>query len=105
MQIQVLGSGCKTCKTLYELTQKAVAELEKDISVEYITDITRIIEMGVMTSPVLAINGVPVLIGSTASIDKIKELITNAENKSLGGNTNSESNKIVSKCSCHGGCC
>ena len=28
MKIQVLGSGCATCKKLYELTQQAVGELK-----------------------------------------------------------------------------
>jgi small redox-active disulfide protein 2 len=75
MQIQVLGSGCSTCKHLYELTKKAVAELGIEAEVEYITDISKIIEMGVMSSPVLAVNGKPVMVGFSADIDKIKELI------------------------------
>ena len=30
MKIQVLGSGCPTCKKLYELTQEAVKQLNID---------------------------------------------------------------------------
>jgi small redox-active disulfide protein 2 len=75
MQIQVLGSGCTTCKSLFELTKKAVAELGLDVEVEYITDVSKIIEMGVMSSPVLAVNGKPVMVGYSADINKIKELI------------------------------
>lgn len=75
MQIQVLGSGCKTCKNLFELTQKALAELSMDDEVEYITDISKIIEMGIMTSPVLAIDGKAVMEGSTNNIEKIKDII------------------------------
>ncbi|MCA9380608.1 TM0996/MTH895 family glutaredoxin-like protein [Candidatus Dojkabacteria bacterium] len=77
MQIQVLGSGCKTCKSLFELTQKALAELSIDDEVEYITDISKIIEMGIMTSPVLAIDGKVVMEGSTTNIEKIKDIILN----------------------------
>ena len=62
MKIQILGSGCPTCKSLYELTKKAMTELGRDDEVEYITDITKIIEMGVMSSPVLAINEKPVMV-------------------------------------------
>lgn len=80
MKIQVLGSGCNTCKNLYKLTQKAVRELELDFEVEYITDISKIIEMGVMSSPVLAIDGKPVMVGFSSDIEKIKELI----NENLG---------------------
>lgn len=75
MKIQVLGSGCTTCKNLFELTKKAVLELGMTDEVEYITDISKIIEMGVMSSPVLAINGKPVMVGFSADIEKIKELI------------------------------
>jgi small redox-active disulfide protein 2 len=75
MKIQVLGSGCPTCKKLFELTKKAVEELELKTEVEYITDIQKIVEMGVMSSPVLAINGKPILIGFVPDIEKIKKII------------------------------
>ncbi|MCX6791709.1 MAG: thioredoxin family protein [Candidatus Gottesmanbacteria bacterium] len=75
MQIQVLGSGCATCKSLYELTKRAVMELGLHEEVEYITDVSKIVEMGVMTSPVLAINGKPAMVGATGDIEQIKEKI------------------------------
>jgi len=75
MKIQVLGSGCPTCKKLFELTKKAVEELKLKTEVEYITDIQKIVEMGVMSSPVLAIDGKPVLAGSLPDIEKIKNSI------------------------------
>ncbi|PIZ65455.1 thioredoxin family protein [Candidatus Roizmanbacteria bacterium CG_4_10_14_0_2_um_filter_36_9] len=75
MKIQVLGSGCPTCKNLYELTTKATQELGLDGEVEYITDITKLVEMGVMTSPVLAIDGKVALSGYIPDIEKIKEII------------------------------
>ena len=75
MKIQVLGSGCPTCKKLFELTMKAVEELNLKIEVEYITDIQKIVEMGVMSSPVLAINGKPILTGFVPDIEKIKKII------------------------------
>ena len=75
MKIQVLGSGCPTCKKLFELTKQAVQELGVKTEVEYITDIQKIVEMGVMSSPVLAINGKPILTGFVPDIEKIKETI------------------------------
>jgi small redox-active disulfide protein 2 len=77
LQIQVLGSGCPTCKKLFELTKQAVKELGLEIEVEYITDIQKIVEMGVMSSPVLAINGEPVFTGFVPNIERIKEAIKN----------------------------
>jgi len=76
MKIQVLGAGCHTCEKLYELTQQAVKELGLEEKVEYITDVNKIIEMGVMSSPVLAIDGKPLMVGFSANIEKIKGLIS-----------------------------
>ncbi|MDP3043770.1 MAG: thioredoxin family protein [bacterium] len=75
MQIQVLGSGCPTCKKLFELTKQVVEELGLKIEVEYITDIQRIVEMGVMSSPVLAIDGKPAITGFLPDAGKIKVTI------------------------------
>ncbi len=75
MKIQVLGSGCPNCHKLYELTQKAVRELHQNYEIEYITDVSKIIEMGVMNSPVLAIDGKPVMTGFVPDIKKIKDII------------------------------
>jgi len=75
MKIQVLGSGCPTCKKLFELTKKAVEDLGLKTEVEYTTDIQKIIEMGVMQSPVLAIDDKPVVVGFVPDIEKIKEIV------------------------------
>lgn len=78
MKIQVLGSGCPNCKNLYELTQKAVDELGLEEKVEYLTGdkgIQALIQMGVMTSPVLAIDGKPVMMGFVPDVEEIKKLI------------------------------
>ena len=84
MKIQVLGSGCPTCKNLYELTKKAVEEIGSEEEVEYLVGqdgIQKIIEMGVMSSPVLAIDGKPVMTGFTPDIEKVKDLIQKPEEK------------------------
>jgi small redox-active disulfide protein 2 len=76
MQIQVLGSGCNTCKKLFEITQKAVKELNILTEVEYITDIQQILNMGLVSSPVLAVNGKPILVGFVPNIEEIKKVIS-----------------------------
>ncbi|MBL7150629.1 thioredoxin family protein [Candidatus Microgenomates bacterium] len=84
MKIQVLGSGCPTCKKLYEITQKAVEKAGLKEEVEYLTGqegIQKIMEMGVMSSPVLAVDGKPVLTGFVDDIEKIKKLIQKPQEK------------------------
>lgn len=75
MKIEVLGSGCPTCKKLHQLTEQAVKDLKMNIEVEYSDDIRKILDMGVMSSPVLAIDSKPVSVGTVPSLDKIKEFI------------------------------
>jgi len=75
MKIQVFGSGCTNCRNLYELTKEAASELHIASVVEYSTDVTKIIEMGVMQSPVLAVNGKPVMVGFVPDKEKIKALL------------------------------
>jgi small redox-active disulfide protein 2 len=93
--IQVLGSGCPTCKKLLEITKKVVGELNINIEVEYITDVAKMIEMGVMQSPVLAINGQPVLTGGGKSEDDVR--------LALQGGLDAE-DVATSTCSCGGKC-
>ena len=75
MKIQVLGSGCANCKKLFEITQEIVKELKLDTSVDYITDVSKIVEMGIMSSPVLTVNGKPVMVGFIPNKEKIKDAI------------------------------
>jgi len=79
MKIQVLGSGCPTCKNLFELTKKAVSELGIEANVEYITDITKLIELGIMQSPAMVIDGKLVMTGS-GNINRIKEILLDIRN-------------------------
>lgn len=97
MKIQVLGSGCATCKKLHEITQKAAIEMGIKENVEYLAGskgTQAIIEMGVMQSPVLAVNDEPVMTGFTSDIEKIKKAITSGM----------QTKEKASGCSCGGGC-
>lgn len=99
VKIQVLGSGCPSCKRLYETAKAAVAEMDNGSEVEYVTDIQKIIEMGVMQSPVLAVDGRPVMAGSVPDKEGIKKLIQESiEDREMGGDG------IFGKCSCGGKC-
>jgi small redox-active disulfide protein 2 len=84
MTIQVLGSGCPTCKKLYEITKQAVEQTNIKEEVEYLTGqdgIQKIMEMGVMSSPVLAIDNKAVMTGFVDDVEKIKKIILKAKEK------------------------
>lgn len=76
-KIEVFGSGCASCKKLFILAKEAVALLGLGIEVGYVDDIQKAIEMGMMSFPVLAVNGEPIIAGMVPSVEKIKEAIMN----------------------------
>lgn len=58
MKVQILGSGCAKCKLLEEHARQAVAELGIQAEIQKVMDPETIVEMGVMMTPALAIDGV-----------------------------------------------
>ena len=56
LTIKVYGSGCKGCKTLYQNVIDALAEVNIAADVQYITDMQKIMDTGVMSLPALAVN-------------------------------------------------
>ena len=57
MTIQILGGGCPKCRKLAENARAALDESGLEAEIEKITDSDRIMEMGVMITPALAIDG------------------------------------------------
>lgn len=76
MKVQVLGPGCRSCKQLHKEVIKAVDELNLQIEIEYITDMAKIVETGIMSLPALIINDVLVSSGKLLSSNQIKELLS-----------------------------
>lgn len=72
--IKVLGAGCKSCHEQYENVKKAVENLGFLVEVEYITDMPKVIEYGVMSMPAIVINDKVVSQGKvlkTADVEKL----------------------------------
>jgi len=75
INIQVLGSGCPTCKTLYSKVIEVARKIDSALEVEYITDVSKIIELGAMSSPVFAIDGDIITAGKLPNDQEIKDSI------------------------------
>ena len=71
MKIQILGSGCTKCKLLEQHAREAVAELGIQAEIEKVTELETIIEMGVMTTPALAIDGVVKSVGRVLTKEQV----------------------------------
>jgi small redox-active disulfide protein 2 len=71
MKVQILGTGCPKCKTLEQHAREAVAELGVAAEIEKVMDIEAIMEMGVMMTPALAIDGEVKSVGKVLTKDQI----------------------------------
>ena len=72
MEIKVIGPGCANCKRLLEVTKQAVKDAGLEADVEYVTDIQTMVEMGIIQTPALAIDGKVVLSGFVPDVKTIK---------------------------------
>ena len=72
---QVLGTGCPKCKKLAANAEEAAKELGLAVEIEKVTDIDKIIDFGVMSTPSLAIDGKIVVVGKVPSVEDIKKLL------------------------------
>lgn len=73
MKIEILGTGCPKCKQLEENARKAVAETGKKVEVVKVTDIAKIIEYGVMSTPALVVDGEVKCYGRIPNVNEIKK--------------------------------
>jgi len=75
-KIQVLGTGCPKCKKLAENAEAAAKALGVAYELEKVTQINDIMQMGVMMTPALAIDGTVKVVGKVASADDIKAMLS-----------------------------
>ncbi len=73
--IKVLGSGCKSCHALLESTKEAVKAMELSVEVEYVTDMQKIMEYGVMSMPALVVNEKVVSMGKVLKSGDVEKLL------------------------------
>ena len=78
--IKVLGAGCKSCHEQYENAKAAVQALGLKVEVEYITDMEKVMEYGVMSMPAIVVNEQVVSMGQVLSAAETEALL-----RKLGG--------------------
>lgn len=75
MKIEILGTGCAKCKTLYENTKRAVEESGVNAEIVKVEDIPSIMKYGVMSTPALVIDGEVKFSGKVASVGEIMGML------------------------------
>ena len=72
--VKVLGAGCKSCHEQYENAKEAVKNMGLGIEVEYITDMQKVMEYGVMSMPAIVVNEKVVSMGKVLKASEVEKL-------------------------------
>ncbi len=75
MNIKVLGGGCCKCENLLEAVKAAVAEKGIEAEIEYITDMARIMEYGIMSTPALMVDNRVVSMGRVLKAKEVMKYL------------------------------
>ena len=73
--IKVLGAGCSSCHTQFENAKQAVQNMGLAVEVEYVTDLQKIMEYGVLSTPALVIDENVAAMGNILSPADIEKLL------------------------------
>lgn len=57
MLVQIIGMGCPNCRRLEGDVRAIIAEWKVDVAIERINDPQRIVAMGILSLPQLAVDG------------------------------------------------
>jgi small redox-active disulfide protein 2 len=73
MKIEILGMGCPKCKQLEANARKALEETGKKAEIVKVTDVDKIVEHGVMSTPAIVIDGAVKATGRIPDVEEIKK--------------------------------
>ncbi|MFH0971613.1 MAG: thioredoxin family protein [Candidatus Micrarchaeota archaeon] len=75
MKIEILGPGCRKCLTLENHVRAAVAKTGIKAEITHIFDVNKMVEMGAISTPALAIDGKIASQGKVLAIEEIMPLL------------------------------
>lgn len=76
--LQILGTGCPKCIKLAENTEAAAQRLGIEYRIEKVTEITKIMSFGVMSTPALAVDGAVKFAGKVPTAEEIRSILASA---------------------------
>ena len=76
MKIQIAGPGCPNCQnTERNELLNACAELDFAADISHVTNIADILDLGVMRTPAVVIDGEVVLSGRVPTVSELKNIL------------------------------
>jgi small redox-active disulfide protein 2 len=75
MKIQIAGPGCPNCQNTERNVVNACAELDLAADISHVTNIADILDLGVMRTPAVVIDGEVVLSGRVPTVSELKDIL------------------------------
>ena len=75
MKLEILGTGCAKCTTLYENTQKAAELCGVTADISKVENIPTIMKYGVMSTPALVKDGNVLFSGKVLSAEELASML------------------------------
>jgi small redox-active disulfide protein 2 len=73
--LQILGVDCERCDLLAKRTEAAAKQLGLDYQLHRVRDIETLIELGVLMTPALIVDGEVRVVGKVPSVDQLTKLL------------------------------
>ena len=99
MHIKVLGPGCARCADTEKLVQAVAAEKGGNITVEKVSDLKKMMALGVMSTPAVVVDGVVKCTGRVPTKEEVGAWIDGIDASASGGPT-----APTKGCCCGGDC-
>lgn len=74
-KIEVLGPGCPRCRETHRVVKHVVEESGLDIEIVKDESIERMMELGIMASPGVAVDGKVVMVGRVPKAAEVRQLL------------------------------
>lgn len=74
-KILVLGPGCPKCEKLKKDVESVANELGLEYELEKVTNVTDMMQYGVMTTPALVVDGEVKVVGKVPSMAELKKML------------------------------
>lgn len=72
-KVEILGVGCPKCKFVGKRVKEIIEELGIDVEIKEITDMSKIMEYGVMATPAVVVDGDVKSEGRTPTREEIEK--------------------------------
>jgi small redox-active disulfide protein 2 len=74
-KLQIFGTGCPKCQKLTAVTESTAKSIGLDYELEKVTNLTDIMEAGIMSTPALAVDGEVIVMGKIPTGEELKRLL------------------------------